>query len=344
MENDVASLMMSCVVLHSGAEAGLITDRKSTIVAAVESELKAYLTDQAEGLSSSSFKPLTGQPGYLQYDNSEMPVLFPWIIVDSLPPKGVLDELIDICMQIKIGKYSTVCLSGSSLYFGSIQSISDIDILEYKNSIDEQPIPHPEGFLVLKQNKDYVEYIAKSGFWGMVEISNTIVPYNYQKSGDEASPSSFAYQESPMIYTPRELFDPFALGRYLAFLARSSLLYLSKTPEKSAKRLLPLSRLIMKPHIGTTIEQAFAKAEVQSALRVREKLRLWEKLDEHDAKQEPIRQDLAREVSSIRGKETDMKLSKAEQQSLDDLAVAMRTLCRLNMDLLNRLQTVGVGE
>ena len=159
----------------------------SAWVKQIRNILKELLTLKAKALQyrKLEFGCSDEFPGYLYYTYENIRVFFPWLIVDDLPTKEILNYLIKIAIQIKACSLSFTCLSGSALYFNSLRSISDIDFLEYEINpeIDPPQFKTPKEFAVLKKSGTYTEYVTTTPFYGAVEVTNKIVGLNTTEVG-----------------------------------------------------------------------------------------------------------------------------------------------------------------
>lgn len=339
LKDHIDTLMLNCLGLHLLDQRGLIGDKNDLWIEELRAQLKEYMTIKALSLQTGDLVASEENPGYLRYSYQQIPVFIPWLIIQDLPEKPVLDELIELCSKVKVGKFSTICLSGSALYFGALKCVSDIDILEYEvdSEFDENVIDTPPGFWRLKHKDNYLEYLTKSGFYGTVELTNKIVPIDYTKTGEEASSKSFTYQEGPLVHTPRELHDPFFLGKYIKFLASQTLSYMRNYPEKSAKRLLPLARVLSQEKIANAISVAFDGEVVQDALKVRQKITALRKVKRLSPLDPELQEFILAEIQDIRGATLDTHLTEEEKENIESLASSIGHLCLINKRWLNGL-------
>ena len=341
-EESSKDLFLTCLALYQQERRGLISSH-SAWVKEVRDILRNLLMLKAKALRDRNLGLECSDefPGYLYYAYENIKVFFPWLIVDDLPSKEILNYLIKIAIQIKACSLSFTCLSGSALYFNSLRSISDIDFLEYELNpeLDPPNFRSPAGFALLKRKDSYSEYVTETPFYGTVEVTNMIVGIDTTKLGLAASLKSSPYQEAPLTHTPRELYDPVALGSYISFLAGKTISYLHNQPAKAAKRLLPLSRIIEDRKIADSILNAFDSKEVQDALRVRQKIELFHKIKNRT--EEPLRRFAAlalNDISAIRkNKSTATKLADEESELVTSLASAVKHIAIVNYDKLKAL-------
>jgi len=339
-EENSKDLFLSCLALYEYDRRGLMDASHSSWVGQVREILKKLMTQKAKALCDRNlgFECAEDFPGYLYYTFDNVKVFFPWLIVDDLPSKEILNYLIKVAIQIKACSLSFTCLSGSALYFNSLRSISDIDFLEYEFNpeLDPRNIKSPNEFAVLKQKDSYVEYITETPFYGTVEVTNLIVSIDSSQLGLGASKNSSPYQEAPLTHTPRELYDPIAIGKYIQFLAEKTISYLHNHPAKAAKRLLPLSRIIEDRKIAGSILNAFDSKAVQDALRVKQKIDLIRKIKSRTEEQITRFVALAqKDILTIReGKSDSISLTDAETELLKSLNAAIKHIALVNYEKL----------
>lgn len=345
LADDATEIFRHCVVLYEAHRRGLIS-ADSAPVDSLRSDLKEVVAVKARARAAANnlLEVASEFPGYLIYNHSNVRIFFPWLIVDDLPPKEILDYLIRLATKIKACSMSFTCLSGSTLYFNSLRSISDIDFLEYEVNPELDP-PRDRASVdlaVVKRRPNYIEYVTETPFYGAVEVTNKLVEIDTKKTGLAAAPESSAFQEAPLVGTPRELYDPIALGEYIRYLARDTLTFFDKRPAKIAKRLLPLSRIIEDRKISESILNAFDNSSVQGALRVKQKLDLISKL--RTRKEEPlerIKGIAQQDIEIIRNtKGTPLVLSEQEDIMVTSLTQAIKHVVLVNYEKLEALSFV----
>lgn len=342
MSDDSNTLFRMCLASFWMREKGLLSEGPDKTIEELRRLLKEHMTQKANGLSSRRLDMEVSEefPGYLKYKIGSIPIYFPWIIIEDLPEPEVIAELASFCERLIVGHFSTICLSGSALYFGALRSVSDIDLLEYHPNADDEKIDKiaPDGFWRFRKRKNYFEFLTFSDFYGSVEITNKIVKIDYFTKGDMASIKSSPYQEAPLVHTPRELHDPFAMGRYINFLATQSLSYMHTFPEKAAKRLLPMSRILERLSIADSIIYAFESVEVQRALKVRQKTSVLKTAAKIAEKSEELMVRVKSEIDDCRdGQSGEYRPSEVELACISSLSGAISHICLTNKKYLNSL-------
>ena len=293
----------------------------------IKEELATVLSAMAEMVCdrSSGFECSKKAPGYLVRVGRNTPLFIPWFIADDLPPPDVMDWLEDCAIAIRTSGANTIGISGSTLFFGSLNCLSDLDFLEYQEDRDRYPptIQNPEGFILLKSRDDYLEYVTTTPFFGTLEVTNMIVPLEYAKDGYGKSDGSHPYQEAPLKSNPRELEDPESLAKYLHHLASQAISYSHNNPTKSAKRLLPLARIVGDTKLSDWIIDAFEGEELEAALKVKQKVALLKKLNSKGSFQETA-ETVKIEIGALRDESHSFtKLSSAESNRIKNLEGAI---------------------
>ena len=230
-------LLINCALLYKLDQRGLVTDEMKPWIQELGTMLRKLFEDKAKSLSKAreglTFEP--DFPGYLSFTAHDFRVYFPFFILDDLPSDEVVSELIRIAVKIKSCKHSTMCLSGSALYFGTLKSLGDLDYLEYQNSpkLDPPSIQGSDDIRLLENIEDrFAIYLTKTAFYGYIEVTNKIAVIDYGSPGYPTSAESSPFQEAPLLSTPRPLGDPITLGAYLYRLAKDIRQSTLGNPEK----------------------------------------------------------------------------------------------------------------
>jgi hypothetical protein len=84
-------------------------------------------------------------PGFLVRDSEDVRVYAPWNLVADFPRGDALSEFLRIAAQVRSGA-GTICLSGSSAIYSTIEHVGDIDLCEYVSNEDGRKIM-PEALL-----------------------------------------------------------------------------------------------------------------------------------------------------------------------------------------------------
>ena len=339
MSGDISGgLFQTCVYFYKLRERGLLDESYSPWLDQISATLKKILTTKARALAAQNptLRHSPDHPGYVYLTADNIRVYIPWLIVEDLPSPDILSYLIGIASQIKSCTLSSICLSGSTLYFGSLRSISDIDFLEYDQGSTGSPaaIKRPDGFGVIVEVGDYVEYVVDTPFFGVVAASNKIASINNSTDGPSTSSDSSPFQEAPVNPGFRILYDPMALGEYIQYLSSQSISWMHNSPTKAAKRLLPLARLIGDRKLAYSIISAFDSAPVQQALHAKQKIDLIRRLRKS--------QDSLEDFSELALKQ--LGLIRSEQPPSPDLSDDERNLLESLDEGLRHIGTVNLGK
>jgi hypothetical protein len=80
----------------------------------------------------------TSSPGYIRRRGSQVSVALPFHLLGDFPDTEALNSIFDFSSLVKIGdQTSTVCLSGSSTFLGTLPAAGDLDFCEYVSSDDD---------------------------------------------------------------------------------------------------------------------------------------------------------------------------------------------------------------
>lgn len=104
------------------------------LVKEADDQLSDLLGTLAKLLSPSfhGASPFASEPGYVQIQIGQHLLLVPFHLLDDLStdPRE-LEELCDLATTLKRGLDSTICLSGSGMFLGTLRYIADLDYCEY---------------------------------------------------------------------------------------------------------------------------------------------------------------------------------------------------------------------
>jgi len=74
-------------------------------------------------------------PGYLVRVVDHLEVRVPWNLIADCPPPEVFSELAELGRRIRSGPETTLCISGSSAVYSTVQAIGDLDFCEYIDTL-----------------------------------------------------------------------------------------------------------------------------------------------------------------------------------------------------------------
>jgi hypothetical protein len=338
------SLCKTCIDWYIRDKYGHIDEEDMEYLSDLNRQLKNIMLAKAKTISEKNegYEISEKYPGYLKYTIDNYPIYIPWFILDDFPRQEIITFLVRSAIKIKACKSSAICISGSTLYFNSLQSISDIDYLEYQNNQEDDPpiINSYNDFEIIFHDKEsYVEYIVETPFYGIAAVSNKIVQVDNRANDSRAAPESHPAQEVPITTTPRVLHDPVSLGRYLFFLVEKTFDFAQNLPCKAAKRLLPLSRIIEDNKIAEFLIECFSSRDVLDMFYVKQKVALIKKLNRYNHPNVAKYKKIA--ISEIKEHRNppagEIKLTEEEKQSLNEIYGAIRLIIKKNRSKLRGL-------
>ena|SRR5690242_6060122 len=114
-------LSLNCLTIFQLSQRGLMNPN-SAWVEKVRMFLRELLIFKSEAICErvAGFQCSEAHPGYLYYTYNNVRVYFPWLIMDDIPEQDILNYLIATGVKIKASSISFTCLSGSALYFNSL--------------------------------------------------------------------------------------------------------------------------------------------------------------------------------------------------------------------------------
>ena len=170
------SITLANAVSQCGTDPSLISrlEAVESLIEDIKRQLAVVLNAQAEVVcdAASGFECSSKAPGYLVRVGRNTPLYIPWFIADDLPSEEVLDWLEDCAIKIRTTAANTIGISGSTLFFGSLGCLSDLDFLEYEEDRERYApaIQNPDEFTLLKSRDDYIEYVCSTPFYGTLEV------------------------------------------------------------------------------------------------------------------------------------------------------------------------------
>lgn len=228
-------------------------------------------------------------PGYVRIDRAGTTLRVPGHVVPDLPPPPFVDEVLSGRDDIRIRNTDSVlCLSGSSLFGGSIVFLGDVDFCEYLSLSDGETIaqhihakfdlirpdlvflgaedgtnrhrisrPFPDPAIDASKWRDESPWMLK---FALASRSDTLPATNLglrMDREDTVLAKSFAHQEAPIDATwfPRDLVDIGEIARYVRFLIDQVDTYSRENVVKALKRALALARIL---RLETTADRIVA--------------------------------------------------------------------------------------
>jgi hypothetical protein len=177
-------------------------------------------------------------PGYIQLSTPSGVIAVPFHLIGDFPSGECQQELLSLGKRLRVGHTSTLCLSGSTVFAGSLQYVGDLDFCEYIDGIESGDFenffgiatevrpdiicwgfrypggnpkrPWPTLFPTAPALQEAIrssdpgrrvakmDHLTQTVHFGTTEATNLILWVDKRFPGGGAEQASFAYQEAPL--------------------------------------------------------------------------------------------------------------------------------------------------
>lgn len=358
---EISEVPIYCARLAVRGEKPSDDDRKLLVD---YTSVSSWITEKRFGAGRFSRAPEA--PGYLRTEVDGRWYFVPFGLVSVFPDDQQLRSVNQLVSIVRLSPSSAFCLSGSGTFIGQVTGISDIDFCEYfledvneiKSLISLKKRLQPDSQLIRVKIADKVyivpfaslcvlppmsenepgdmaqtvklDFIAKTKLFGVVAITNLVLPVDTGFSESQNLKRSFQFQEAVVleatISVPRRpLINPLEIGEYLNWLRQEALTYARKSREvarlegtlpqhgnlaiKALKRALSWFLMVGLSDSIESIVAMLKKSEmvgVASAARIQEVTRLLASVESKEA-------DIVR---CRLGVETELVLEKRDQLNI----------------------------